>query len=142
MRELEFLGAIPEPGESKAREKTASLLHEGCALAPGALLPLVRKRSPWRAGRPTERVLVGSHPARADILLEGEGIRPEHVRVYFPREGDGPADLLVIESHTTRVAGQPVEPRDWTALQGDEEIEFGPWRFRYVHSGPSEDVGS
>ena len=51
--------------------------------------------------------------------------------MYFPRQTDGAADLLVIESNTTRVGGQGVEPRDWTPLEGGEEIDLGPWRFRY-----------
>lgn len=78
-----------------------------------------------------ERVIVGSHEARADVLLNGEGIYPEHVRLYISREGGVPADLLVIHPASTRVNGRAVEPREWTSLSGGEELELGPWRFRY-----------
>lgn len=132
VRSLVFVGRVEEPvGTAGAAPSEASLLYEMDALAPGTVLPLERKRSPWSAGRATERVIVGCHPARADVFLKGEGIRAEHVRVYFPRQADGAADLLVIESNTTTVGGQPVEPRDWTSLEGGEEIDLGPWRFCY-----------
>ena len=124
-RRLVFLGRT---GEEPSGE---TLLHERRPLSPGEALPLERKRSPWNAHRGVERVIVGSHPARADVLLEGPGIRPEHVRIYFPLTGPGPADLLPIEGAETKVLGSPKGPRDWTGFQGGEELELGPWRFRY-----------
>jgi len=124
-RRLVFLGRT---GEEPSGEP---LLHEGRPLSPGDALPLARKRSPWNAHRGVERVIVGSHPARADVLLEGVGIRPEHVRLYFPLSGPGPADLLPIEGAETRVLGRAAGPRDWTGLEGGEELALGPWRFRY-----------
>ena len=124
-RRLVFLGGA---GEEPSGE---TLHHEGRPLSPGEALPLERKRSPWNAHRGVERVIVGSHPARADVLLEGPGIRPEHVRLYFPLSGAGPADLLPIEGGETKVLGRAVGSRDWTALEGGEELELGRWRFRY-----------
>jgi len=124
-RRLIFLGRT---GEEPSGE---TLLHEGRPLSPGEALPLERKRSPWNAHRGVERVIVGSHPARADVLLVGPAIRPEHVRIYFPLSGPGPADLLPIEGAETKVLGSPKGPRDWTSFQGGEELELGPWRFRY-----------
>jgi hypothetical protein len=121
MRRLVFLGG-PE-GEP--------LLHEGAPIATAAAIPLVRKRSPWNPARDVERVIVGSHPGRADVRIEGAGIRPEHVRIYLPRDEAAPADLLAIHAGSTRVAGKAVEPRDWSPLAGGEVIEIGPWRFRY-----------
>jgi hypothetical protein len=126
-RRLVFLG----PAAAAGAPPRAGLLHEGAPLAPGAALRLRRRRSPWSAGRESERVIAGTSPARADILLAGEGILPEHLRLYFPRAGPGPADLLPIHPGSVRVNGAAVAPREWTALRGGEEIELGPWRFRY-----------
>ena len=121
-RRLVFLGNVKGQG---------GLLFEGQPLPPNQALRLQRKRSPWNPAREVERVIVGSHGARADILLEGEGIYPEHVRLYIPKESGVPADLLVINPASTRVNGRLVEPREWTSLSGGEELELGPWRFRY-----------
>ena len=77
---------------------------------------------------------MGSHPARADVLIAGEGILPEHVRLYLPGK-DAAADLLAIHPGSTRAGGKAVEPREWAALQGGEEIEMGPWRFRFERGG-------
>jgi len=119
-RRLVFLGAR---GDERLR-------GEGKLLEPGDALILERRRSPWNPHRDVERVIVGSHRQRADVLLEGEGVHPEHVRLYFPRSG-GPLDLSAILPDSTRVNDRPVEPRDWTQLAGGEELCLGPWRFRY-----------
>jgi len=92
---------------------------------------LVRRRSPWNSRRPQERVILGSHPARADVLLDGESIAPEHLRLYLPRDGQGPDDLKAIEDGTVRVNGAEVTHHEWYALQPGDEIECGPWRFRF-----------
>src|SRR5262245_37219368 len=102
------------------------LLWEGAALAPGTELPLLRKRSPWGASRDVERVIVGSQGARADVLLHGEGLQPEHVRLYLPSDPAAPIDLLAIREAPVRVNGRAVGPRDWSPLAGGEEIELGP----------------
>ena len=125
-RRLIFLGTHPDADAS-----VRNLLHEGDSLDSGASLALRRTRSPWNPHRPVDRVIVGTHPARADVLLAGEGLFPEHVRLYVPTAGDGPVDLLVIRPGSTRVNDRPVEPREWCALEGGEIIDLGPWRFRY-----------
>ncbi|MBI4604216.1 MAG: FHA domain-containing protein [Planctomycetes bacterium] len=125
-RRLVFLGP---------RGSGEALRYEGRLLQGGESLPVVRTRSPWSPSAAAERVIVGAHPARADVLLEGAGIHPEHVRLYVPRAG-GPADFLAIHPASTRVNGKPVEPRDWTRLEGGEEVELGPWRFRYEDEEP------
>ena len=122
MRRLVFLGG-PEGGER--------LLLEGSPLTELAEIPLARKRSPWNSARDVERVIVGSHPGRADVRLEGAGIHAEHVRLYLPRDATAAADLLSIHPGSTRAGGKPIEPRDWAQLTGGETIELGPWRFRY-----------
>lgn len=133
-RSLVFVGpSLPseETAEGKPRA-IRPLLYEGLQLQAGTDLPLVRCRSPWSEQRDTERILVGSHPARADVLLSGVGIHPEHVRLYLPLDSSQATDLLVIRPGSTRVDGRLVEPREWAALRGGEILELGPWRFRYL----------
>ncbi|HVR76178.1 MAG TPA: FHA domain-containing protein [Planctomycetota bacterium] len=122
VRRLVFLGTSGAP---------LLLRNEGEVIAAGHILLLVRRRSPWSLHRDTERVIAGTHPSRADVLLAGEGIHPEHIRIYFSRVPGSAADLLAIHPGSTRVNGLPVEPREWTRLLGGEELSLGPWRFRY-----------
>ena len=99
----------------------------------GEAAALVRRRSPWREDGESERVTVGSHPTRADVLISGLGILSEHVRLYLPRSGGKPADLLVIQPGSTKVSGRSVDPREWVQLLGGEGLGLGPWRFRYEY---------
>jgi hypothetical protein len=124
-RRLVFLGA---GGEERLR-------GEGKLLEPGDVLVLERRRSPWNPHRDVDRVIVGSHRQRADVLLEGKGVHPEHVRLYLPRS-EGPVDLCPIRPESTRVNDRAVEPREWTQLAGGEELCLGPWRFRYESAEP------
>src|SRR5687768_4961010 len=103
VRRLVFLGTTGAP---------LLLRNDGEVIAAGRVLLLVRRRSPWNSHRDTERVIAGSHPSRADILLAGEGIHPEHIRIYFSKVSGSPADLLAIHPESTRVNGRPVEPRE------------------------------
>ena len=112
-------------------EDTRALRCEGQVVEPDAAFELERRRSPWSESRPHVRVIVGSHPSRADLLLQGDRIYPEHVRFYFPKEEDGPTDLRVIHEDSTLVNGKPASAREWVRLEGGEEIDLGPWRWRY-----------
>lgn len=109
------------------------LLWEGVPLAPGTILGLVRKRSPWGKSTPdgqsVERVIVGSHPERADVLLCGAGIHAEHVRFYFP--SSGPPEVRPLLADSLQVNGKPREALEWITLAGGEELWLGPWLFRY-----------
>jgi hypothetical protein len=51
----------------------------------------------------------------------------------LPRSEGKPADLLVIHPGSTKVSGRSVDPREWVQLLGGEELELGPWRFRYEY---------
>jgi hypothetical protein len=118
-----------------ASSPEAPLRWEGRELLPGTAIELCRRRSPWKPGQEVERVIIGSHPTRADVLLEGPGIRPEHVRVYLPR-GDGPADLRPLQEGAARLGGLPIAALAWTPLRGGEEVELGAFRFRYEVTAP------
>jgi hypothetical protein len=126
VRRLIFLGSGEADGE---------LRLDGQPLQIGDAIPLERKRSPWREGAGALRVIVGSHPSRADALLTGDGIFPEHVRIYFPGDGS-PTDLRALHPASASLNGTPVEQLAWTPLHGGEELSLGPWRFRYEEVGP------
>jgi hypothetical protein len=127
-RWLRFLGAEPPAASSAAPE---ALRLEGAVLEVGSLIELARKRSPWSPQRLQERVLLGSHPGRADVRLEGPGICPEHLRFYLPRDGKGPDDLRAIVEGTVWVNGRALAPLEWHGLAPGDEIRCGPWRFRF-----------
>lgn len=122
--ELVFLGEA-----AATRRPRAELRHEGRVLETGTALRLVRVRSPWKPGRSVERVIVGSHDARADLRLEGDGIHPEHARFYIDVAG-GTIDLRPLHPNSMRVDNRPLEPLEWVPLRGGETIELGGWRFR------------
>lgn len=109
---------------------SGKLLLEGSALEPGTMVPLKRTRSPWKLTHGAERVIVGCREKRSDVLLRGEGIRQEHLRVYIDVKG-GPTDLRALESDSTRVDSVAVEALAYTPLYGGETIDIGSWRFRY-----------
>lgn len=126
-RRLVYLGVLP----NLSADTTGELHCEGASLEPNTACPLRRSRSPWSDHRPHERVIVGSHPDRADILLQGDTIYPEHVRFYFPKEGDGLTDMMVIHDDSTQVDGEMMPAHQWISLRGGEEIALGRWRWRY-----------
>lgn len=122
-RNLIYLGSQKsDPGE---------ILIEGESPVPGRKVSLKRRRSPWDSSRDVERVIIGSSPARADVLIEAGGIEPEHVRLYLPLRGDGDNDLKVIVDGTVRVNSRPVLHDEWYALNSGDELWFGTWLFRF-----------
>ena len=122
-RKLIYLGSsASDPGE---------ILIEGEPGRPGRGVSHKRRRSPWDPARPIERVIVGSHPARADVLIDADGIEPEHIRLYLPVDGGGKNDLKVIVDGTVKVNGRPVRHTEWYALQDSDELDFGSWLFRF-----------
>ena len=134
IRRLVFLGKAP--AAQNVDETSGELLCEGEPLAVNTVCELKRRRSPWDDQRPHERVIVGSHPARADVLLRGDSIHPEHVRLYFPKEAadgapPGTMDLMVIQEDSVAITGDVVDAHVWFTLEGGEEIALGPWRWRY-----------
>lgn len=122
-RKLIYLGSnAPESGE---------ILVEGDSFGTGSSVVLKRRRSPWDPARPVERVIVGSDPARADVLIDAPGIEGEHVRLYLPVTGDGDNDLKVIVDGTVKVNARNVPHTEWLAVRSGDELELGPWLFRF-----------
>ena len=122
-RKLIYLGSnTPESGE---------ILVEGEPFQSGSAVVVKRRRSPWDPARPVERVIVGSDPARADVLIDAPGIEAEHVRLYLPVAGDGDNDLKVIVDGTVKVNARNVPHTEWLAVRSGDELELGPWLFRF-----------
>lgn len=132
LRRLVYLGSdhvLAAGAAGSGREK--QLRYEGVPLEDGDVLQLVRKRSSWSRHRDVERVLLGSHPGRADVLLAGEGLQPEHVRFYLPKEAAGPNDLKVICESAVRVNGREADPHQWYELKTGDELLLASWHFRF-----------
>ena len=111
-----------EPGE---------ILVEGEPPEPGHKVSLERRRSPWDPQRDVVRVIVGSDPARADVLVEAAGIEPEHFRLYLSLENESPNDLKVIVDGTVGINGRTIPHTEWYPLVSGDEIVCGTWVFRY-----------
>ena len=83
--------------QGSRKSETGEILVEGEAFLPGDVVALKRRRSPWDPSRPVERIILGSNPARADVLVKAAGIEAEHVRFYLPVDGCGENDLELDE---------------------------------------------
>ena len=84
-RKLTYLGS--------SASDSSEILVEGETFRPGGVVAFKRRRSPWDPSRPVERVILGSNPARADVLVKAVGIEAEHVSFYLPVDGWGANDL-------------------------------------------------
>ena len=122
-RKLTYLGS--------SASDSSEILVEGEAFLPGGVVALKRRRSPWDPSRPVERVILGSNPARADVLVKAVGIEAEHVRLYLPVDSCGDNDLKVIVDGTVKVNGRNVPHTEWLALVDGDELEMGGWAFKF-----------
>ena len=126
-RKLTFLGS--------SASDSGEILVEGEAFLPGGVVALKRRRSPWDPSRPVERIILGSNPARADVLVKAVGIEAEHVRFYLPVDGCGDNDLKVIVDGTVKVNGRNIPHTEWLALVDGDELELSSWLFKFEQEG-------
>lgn len=122
-RKLTFLGS--------SASDSGEILVEDEAFLPGGVVALKRRRSPWDPSRPVERIILGSNPARADVLVKAVGIEAEHVRFYLPVDGCGDNDLKVIVDGTVKVNGRSIPHTEWLALVDGDELELSSWLFKF-----------
>jgi len=122
-RKLTFLGS--------SASDSGEILVENEAFLPGGVVALKRRRSPWDPSRPVERIILGSNPARADVLVKAVGIEAEHVRFYLPVDGCGDNDLKVIVDGTVKVNGRSIPHTEWLALVDGDELELSSWLFKF-----------
>ncbi len=135
-RRLRYLG--PHRQGTRTGDESAppeELLYEGKPLKRESQVDLVRKRSPWSSSRPVERVLLGSHPARADVWLQGVGVGYEHARFYLSRASTEVNDLKVMRPDDVWVNDRAVDVHEWYDLKSGDELRLGPWRFRFEVEG-------
>ena len=126
-RKLTFLGS--------SASDSGEILVENEAFLPGGVVALKRRRSPWDPSRPVERIILGSNPARADVLVKAVGIEAEHVRFYLPVDGCGDNDLKVIVDGTVKVNGRSIPHTEWLALVDGDELELSSWLFKFEQEG-------
>ncbi|MCH2586733.1 MAG: hypothetical protein MK138_18415 [Planctomycetes bacterium] len=126
-RKLTFLGS--------SASDSGEILVEDEAFLPGGVVALKRRRSPWDPSRPVERIILGSNPARADVLVKAVGIEAEHVRFYLPVDGCGDNDLKVIVDGTVKGNGRNIPPTEWIALVDGDELELSSWLFKFEQEG-------
>ena len=126
-RKLTFLGS--------SASDSGEILVEDKAFLPGGVVALKRRRSPWDPSRPVERIILGSNPARADVLVKAVGIEAEHVRFYLPVDGCGDNDLKVIVDGTVKVNGRNIPHTEWVALVDGDELELSSWLFKFEQEG-------
>ena len=117
--------------QGSGKPDLGEILIEGEAPEPGHKVELVRRRSPWDPERDVVRVIVGSDPARADVLIEAAGIEPEHFRLYLSLKDQSPSDLKVIVDGTVGVNGRTVPHTEWCSLENGDKIECGRWIFHF-----------
>jgi len=122
-RKLTFLGS--------SASDSGEILVEDEAFLPGGVVALKRRRSPWDPSRPVERIILGSNPARADVLVKAVGIEAEHVRFYLPVDGCGDNDLKVIVDGTVKVNGRNIPHTEWIALVDGDELALSSWLFKF-----------
>ena len=126
-RKLTFLGS--------SASDSGEILVEDEAFLPGGEVALKRRRSPWDPSRPVERIILGSNPARADVLVKAVGIEAEHVRFYLPVDGCGDNDLKVIVDGTVKVNGRNIPHTEWVALVDGDALELSSWLFKFEQEG-------
>ncbi len=118
--------------KGSSEEVEGDLTSEGKVLVPGDDLKVVWYRSPkWNPKLGFERVIIGSHPERADVRLEGDGIGLEHVRMYFSKNDPTHIDFRPLEEDSTKVQGRWIDKLEIVRMKGGEDIEIGPWRFQF-----------
>ncbi len=126
-RKLTFLGS--------SASDSGEILVEDEAFLPGGVVALKRRRSPWDPSRPVERIILGSNPVRADVLVKAVGIEAEHVRFYLPVDGCGDNDLKVIVDGTVKVNGRNIPHTEWLALVDGDELALSSWLFKFEQEG-------
>jgi hypothetical protein len=99
----------------------------------GDRLPLeLRHPERWRREDVT-RVIVGSEPTWADLVLVDEPltIRREHARFYLNHALPDRSDFRAMKGCPVVINGQPHSPFEWINVHNGNEMQLSCWRFRY-----------
>ena len=99
----------------------------------GDALPMVlRHPERWRRQDVT-RVIIGSEPTWADLVLVDEPltIRREHARIYLNHRAPEQSDFRAMKDCPVIINGQRHPSFEWINIHHGDEIQLGSWRFRY-----------
>lgn len=110
-------------------------LVEPVGLKVGDTVPLeLRHPELWRREDVT-RVIVGSEPTWADVVLADEPltIRREHARFYLNHRSPERSDFRAMKGCPVIINGAPHPPFEWINIQNRDEIQLSCWRFRYEY---------
>jgi hypothetical protein len=79
------------------------------------------------------RVIIGSNPDRADVLLVDDPltIGGEHVRFYLNHAAPSASHLRPMKNAVVLINGEPHQPFEWVNPKHGDEIQLGDWRFRF-----------
>jgi hypothetical protein len=103
------------------------------ALRVGDPLPLqLRHHQRWRRQDVT-RVILGSDPTWADLVLVDEPLRiaREHARFYLNHRAPDNSDLRPMKQCPVIINGRLRPPFEWINIHNGDQIELAGWRFGY-----------
>lgn len=105
---------------------------ENGSAAPGATLTAKGTGGQeFNLGR--EPSIIGSSSEGCTIVLAGEGIAPEHARIWY-RQGKFLLHHVGGLSRKTYVSGHEA---DWVVLESGDEVSIGPHRLVFTEPGPA-----
>jgi hypothetical protein len=127
---LIFLGAAD--GTS-----TSTLTDAGTPLRVNDPVALTLKYAHRWTREDVTRVIVGSNPDRADVLLVDEPltIGGEHVRFYLNHADPPASHLRPMKNAPVTINGELQKPFEWIHPKNGDEILLGKWRFRFETKG-------
>src|SRR4029077_467469 len=121
---LIFLGGTDEVrGEHR--------LIEPASLTSGGMLQLdLRHRERWRRQDVT-RVIVGSDPTWADLVLVDEPLTivREHARFYLNHRAPDASDFRPTKGGAAVINGRTLPSGQWVNVHSGDEIQMSCWRF-------------
>jgi hypothetical protein len=123
---LIFLGAASDTAAS-------ALTLDGRMLSTGDAVTLSLKHSQRWTREDVTRVIVGSNPDRADVLLVDDPptIGGEHVRFYLNHADPPASHLRPMKNARVVINGEPQNQFEWIHPKDGDEIQLGEWRFRF-----------
>lgn len=123
---LIFLGAAEETSPS-------TLSCAGTPLLANDTVTLTLRDTHRWTREDVTRVIVGSNPDRADVLLVDEPltIGAEHVRFYLNHADPPASHLRPMKNAPVTINGELQKQFEWIHPKNGDEIWLGRWRFRF-----------
>lgn len=99
----------------------------------GTVLPLELHHPERWIRQDVTRVIVGSEPTWADVVLVDEPltIRREHARFYLNHRSPERSDFRAMKDCPVIINGQARPPFEWINIAHGDVIQLSCWRFRY-----------